>query len=75
MKEPRLPGFIADHSLYRTGGAYSGRRPRDFSGGQVMAAIINTGVKCARICSTCATTGLERVCAACRRCEGDGFPI
>ena len=75
MKEPRLPGFIADHSLYRTRSAYSMRRPGDFTEGQVMPAIINTGVKCARICSICATTGLESVCAACRRCEGDGFPI
>ena len=75
MKEPRLPGFIADHSLYRTSRAYRVRRPGDFSAGQVTAAIINTGVKCARICSICATTGLESVCAACRRCEGGGFPI
>jgi hypothetical protein len=74
MNEPRLPGFIADHSLYRTKRAYSTRRSGDFSQGQVMPAIISTGAKCVRICSTCARTGLESVCAACRRCEGDGFP-
>lgn len=73
MKEPRLPGFMADHSLYRTKRAYSTRRP-GFSEGQVMPAIISTGTKCARICSTCAKTGLEHVCAACRRCEDAGFP-
>jgi hypothetical protein len=74
MKEPRLPGFTADHSLYRTNVTYRMRRSGNFSESQVMPAAINTGVKCDRVCSACARTGSEVACAVCERCE-EVFPI
>jgi hypothetical protein len=74
MKEPRLPGFTADHSLYRTNVTYSGRGSGDFSESQVTPAVINTGIKCARVCYACAHTGSEIACAVCERCE-EVFPF
>ena len=74
MKEPRLPGFTADHSLYRTNGTYGMRGSGDFSESHVTPAALNTGIKCARVCYACAATGSEVACSVCARCE-EAFPF